>query len=236
MAEWAVMLNDRVIKRFLIQDGMELSIGRGNDADVIIDNTAISRLHSSLKMTSGIYMISDLGSLNGTTVNGKAIKSAVPITEADKIGVGKFKLLPADQAPESEGAISTAISSMDMEDETVFVTPKMREAVPKPQAMSEGRFKLIVEVNGQKTDTVVLDKKNSLTIGKSDEADITIGGWFVAKIQCYVLKRKEKFVLAPQKNWWAATKLNGQQIKDRHILRNGDCIEVRNTKIKFDAS
>ena len=74
MDEWALILNDRIIKRFYIEDGQSLTIGRGNESDVVVDNTAISRQHCTLELKNETYYLTDLYSLNGTKVNGKKIK------------------------------------------------------------------------------------------------------------------------------------------------------------------
>jgi hypothetical protein len=49
MDEWAIVLNDRIIKRFSIEEGQSLTIGRGQESDIVVDNTAISRQHCSLE-------------------------------------------------------------------------------------------------------------------------------------------------------------------------------------------
>ncbi|MCK5404004.1 MAG: FHA domain-containing protein, partial [Desulfobulbaceae bacterium] len=85
MPQWTITLNDKVLKQFTITDGSSLTIGRSADADVVVDNTAISRKHTSLGLKDGIYYLSDLGSLNGTFVNGQKIEKNVPVSENDRI-------------------------------------------------------------------------------------------------------------------------------------------------------
>ena len=65
-----------------------LRIGRSDDNDVVVADLQVSRHHAELrKSPGGAYEITDLGSHNGTFVNGQRIESAV-VTEADVIGVG----------------------------------------------------------------------------------------------------------------------------------------------------
>lgn len=54
-------------------------IGSGKDADIRLgDNTAISRKHARLFVSNGDYYIEDLGSTNGTCVNGETLSPHVP--------------------------------------------------------------------------------------------------------------------------------------------------------------
>jgi ABC-type multidrug transport system ATPase subunit len=62
-------------------------IGRAVDNDVVVPDLQVSRYHAELRRAPGGYEITDLGSHNGTFVNGQRISSAV-VTEADAIGVG----------------------------------------------------------------------------------------------------------------------------------------------------
>jgi ABC-type multidrug transport system ATPase subunit len=65
-----------------------LRIGRSDDNDVVVPDLRVSRYHAELRRAlGGDYEITDLGSHNGTFVNGQRITGAV-VTEADVIGVG----------------------------------------------------------------------------------------------------------------------------------------------------
>ena len=61
MNEWKITLQDRPVQEFRIEDGQTLVIGRGAEADVVIDNTAISRRHASVQLLNGACFVSDLG-------------------------------------------------------------------------------------------------------------------------------------------------------------------------------
>lgn len=65
-------------------------IGRGSDCDVVLpDQTTVSRKHASIEMKEGRIFITDLGSMNGTYVNGKCIKGTIEINQQDKIIIGR---------------------------------------------------------------------------------------------------------------------------------------------------
>ena len=73
---------------FTVRDGT--TIGRGSDAGIRFDHPAISRHHAVFHVEDDALTISDLGSLNGTWVNGQRLAARVPVTLApnDTIQVG----------------------------------------------------------------------------------------------------------------------------------------------------
>jgi ABC-type multidrug transport system ATPase subunit len=73
-------------------DGQEMSIGRG-ECDIKLDNPQVSRLHA--RLTYGAdqqHQLSDVGSTNGTFVNGQRVKQHT-LTVGDVVRIGPFKLI-----------------------------------------------------------------------------------------------------------------------------------------------
>ena len=72
-----------------------LRIGRAEDNDIVLDDLSVSRHHAELRNIDGRYEIVDLGSRNGTFLNGSPIAYRAPVTEEDIIGVGQatFRLV-----------------------------------------------------------------------------------------------------------------------------------------------
>jgi pSer/pThr/pTyr-binding forkhead associated (FHA) protein len=71
-------------------------IGRGADCQLILDDDYVSTRHARVvRGDNGIY-VEDLGSTNGTYVNGQRITAPTTITLADTIRIGKtiLKLEP----------------------------------------------------------------------------------------------------------------------------------------------
>ena len=72
--------------------GHPMSIGRESRNDVVVPDINASRAHAEIRMEpSGTWILSDLGSTNGTIVNGRKIKSA-PLQDADRIIIGTTEL------------------------------------------------------------------------------------------------------------------------------------------------
>ena len=71
-------------------------LGRDNTADVILDDPGISRQHTEIRVTTDgphlVANIRDLGSTNGTFVNGERITSQ-RLTDGDRVNVGRTALI-----------------------------------------------------------------------------------------------------------------------------------------------
>ena len=65
----------------------ELVIGRSTDLDLVLMEDAVSRKHAKLTLQPGQVTISDLGSTNGTFVNGEKVKRA-RLKEGDRVLIG----------------------------------------------------------------------------------------------------------------------------------------------------
>jgi FHA domain len=76
--------------RFLL-DQPVTSVGRHRRSNIFLDDVTVSRRHAELQWINGEVRVIDLGSLNGTYVNGEAVESAV-LVHGDKLQCGKFQL------------------------------------------------------------------------------------------------------------------------------------------------
>jgi cytochrome P450/pSer/pThr/pTyr-binding forkhead associated (FHA) protein len=64
-----------------------LRIGRARDNGIVIADPDVSRYHAELRNVAGAYRIVDLGSVNGTFVNGQLVAAAA-LAEKDFVGIG----------------------------------------------------------------------------------------------------------------------------------------------------
>ncbi len=65
------------------------TIGRGKDTDLLLPDISVSRHHAKIEQRGKELYLVDLGSQNGTKVNGKPIREKV-LKSGDKLQVGKF--------------------------------------------------------------------------------------------------------------------------------------------------
>ncbi len=90
MAKLVIFLDDKVLKEVVLNKD-RVSLGRRPHNDVVIDNLAVSGEHAVLLREGEGYVVQDLGSTNGTYVNGKPIKRAA-FHEGDSLDIGKYTL------------------------------------------------------------------------------------------------------------------------------------------------
>ena len=76
--------------RFLL-DANVTTVGRHPDADIFLDDVTVSRRHSEFLRDGQHFQIKDLGSLNGTYLDGNRIDIAA-LSEGSEVQVGKFRL------------------------------------------------------------------------------------------------------------------------------------------------
>ena len=65
-------------------------VGRKEDCDVRLDHKSISKLHCVIVKTDGLLLVRDLGSTNGTRVNGTRVRRAALLPN-DNVNIASFR-------------------------------------------------------------------------------------------------------------------------------------------------
>src|SRR5512146_1390019 len=68
-------------------------IGRDPTADIRIESPAVSRRHARIELSAGMVSLEDLGSSNGTFVNGVKVEGKVKLKTGDRINLGRAVML-----------------------------------------------------------------------------------------------------------------------------------------------
>ena len=85
-------------------EGDQLIIGRDASSSIAINDAEISRKHSRLLFQGGKYVIEDLGSTNGTFVNGQRLAGPVVLKPGDVVSLGEQIVLMYDAINMDPGA------------------------------------------------------------------------------------------------------------------------------------
>lgn len=112
--------------RLITDDGTEytlseaLTVGRSDDCDITLPSSKVSRQHARFRVEEGGVTVEDLGSSNGTRLNGRAIGSAQALMDGDRVSIDTFTLTVAIASSDVGGAAD--------DDATVIAPPPDADA------------------------------------------------------------------------------------------------------------
>jgi len=127
--------------------GPEFCIGRDGSCDLCVTNMSVSRRHALLMTYDGQPVVRDLGSRNGTFVNGKVVRDECALRHNDTLRVGpleyRVQILSADSGPledrkrepasltgQQEAAVPSSEATLGEEEDTEFHRPQQAEENP----------------------------------------------------------------------------------------------------------
>jgi Flp pilus assembly CpaF family ATPase len=93
--------------------GAEVVLGKNPDCEVVLASPKVSRKHAQIVARDGALFIHDLGSTNGTRLNGKLIEGEQPLRKGDVIEISPYRIqleAEAQAAPERPAAAKTAMA------------------------------------------------------------------------------------------------------------------------------
>jgi transcriptional regulator with GAF, ATPase, and Fis domain len=94
-------------------EGPTISIGRALDNDLRLADTLISRHHSRIEVLNGEAIVVDLGSANGTKVNGQRIDRKV-LMPGDEVQIGSTRLI-LEHEPSKDGSGDAGLTTLSTE-------------------------------------------------------------------------------------------------------------------------
>jgi phosphoserine phosphatase RsbU/P len=98
MATLVTLQGPNAGRHFRLGDGASL-IGRQPNAAIYLDSLAVSRQHARVVSAEDAFFVEDLGSSNGTYLNGQLIEGRVLLTENDTLQVGPYVLALRPEPP-----------------------------------------------------------------------------------------------------------------------------------------
>jgi len=122
----------------LAQDGTEhalageMRVGRTDDCAITLADPRVSRNHAVLRVEDTRVLLEDMGSANGTLVNGLRLVGSVELKHGDDVQFDKYKfrLVVAGLAPAAADGEATVVAPLG--DDATVVTPLAPEAAGAP--------------------------------------------------------------------------------------------------------
>lgn len=201
-----------------------ISLGRGITNDISLDDLKVSRSHARLECGAQEVTLVDLGSSNGTQVNGKQIDRATLIPE-DTINLGSQQLRYLVGEP-SEDVGLTVIDTQLQLDQTI-------NDEYLPVVINETSTPSLVVFTGDRTWSIDLNNFDQVIIGRDESCIVFIDDSKVSRRHAEVQRRGEAFLLKDLGST-NGTWVHGQQI-EQHPLQDGDVIRIGPIQIIFKA-
>jgi pSer/pThr/pTyr-binding forkhead associated (FHA) protein len=91
------------------------NVGRADYNDIVVSDPSVSTMHAKLQSRGGVWMLSDLGSTNGTFVDGELVRGEVPLSPGATIRFGEVSALfePVDESVGSGLERTRVMSGID---------------------------------------------------------------------------------------------------------------------------
>ena len=240
MAKMVLSMNGAVQGEFPLEKE-RVSIGRKPDNDIQIDNLAVSGKHALIITILDDSFLEDLGSTNGTYVNGKLVKKHA-LRNGDVIGLGKHELKYVNEhatADDEEfektmiirpGSVSAAVEAAKAAEKAAGA-PEMDQTTggtPKPSPPAGGGMPLgkLQVLNGPIAGKELELTKALITLGKPGTQVAVISrrpqGYFLTHIEGDGQNDNYPVVneaaIGPQ----------------AYAIQNGDIIELAGIKMEFN--
>jgi pSer/pThr/pTyr-binding forkhead associated (FHA) protein len=206
-----------------------IRIGRGESMDVLIDNVSVSRRHAEIREENGAWLLRDLGSSNGTFLNGQRVATEQTLRPGDEISFGKFsilfeRVLSDPVTVEPSPALAPRLSAES--GGTLQMGPEEVERLQKASAMRR-QAQLQWEA-GEQRGTFYLESAGAL-VGRTDLCDLRVPAG--PRQHVLVLRGTSGFEVRSLARFRRMRV--GGQVMVRAALKSGDTIEIGGLRLTF---
>jgi pSer/pThr/pTyr-binding forkhead associated (FHA) protein len=226
---WKLVIEDDEGKRTIVPLSRDqYTVGRKEGSAIRLTERNISREHARLFVKAGSppdrprYVIEDLTSYNGIFVNGLRVTHAKELSHGDLVQVGDYRVVLQD---ESLSEATTADGGDDL-----------KRTVPgAPSAMAAAlldRPNRLVMLAGPTPGTEYPLGRERLTVGRTDDADISVNHNSVSRLHCEIHALDDGRFEVVDKGSSNGVRVNGADLR-RGIIEAGDVIELGDVKFKF---
>jgi len=199
-----------------------ISMGRTITNDIVINDVRVSRNHARLECGQSGVLLVDMGSFNGTRLNGVRIERAT-LKPDDTISLGGQQLKYKVEDPSEDVGI-TKIDTQSQLEQTM-------QAEFLPVMVNETRTPSLVVFTGTKTWQTDLSELENVSIGRDESCGIYIDALNVSRRHAEVRLEGNVYVLHDLGST-NGTWMRGEKI-DQYLLQDGDSFIIGSAQIVF---
>jgi hypothetical protein len=207
-------------------DAPVVTISRDRSSTLQIDHPTLSRQHAVIEQAGDAYTIRDLGSQNGTSVNGKPVTGVLALNEKDEIQLGEFTVV-------FHGGVPQRLDVPLVQDEAAYAvfgqTLQVRRGEENDlRERSAGVHAHLVEDGSNRT--WALDR-DVLLLGRAPGCHVRIGGWFAPRIAASIVRGHGGWSLVRLGR--ATVTCRNERVLDRAWLAEGDVFTIGSRRFTF---
>lgn len=231
MPSLTLKFKEEIIRKFPLEKGSSITLGRRESNDVVIENLAVSGNHAKIDSIGEGFLFTDLQSKNGSFVNEQLVKSHY-LNHGDVITIGKhtleFRYADNEKKPVDAKFGMDQTMIMDTEKHRKMLASTMPDQ--NPGISEAGPIGMLSDLSG-KTEDVILTKKMT-KIGKDPSSDIVISGLLAGKNAATISRRPDGYYIS-YVGGMAKPKINDEAIKGAKKLNEYDLLEIGSLKMQF---
>jgi pSer/pThr/pTyr-binding forkhead associated (FHA) protein len=230
-------------------EGDEIFIGRKPGNTIQIDSPGVSRTHARLIFLHNQYLLEDLGSSNGTYLNGEQIVSAGLLKNGDIISLGRIiqlvyraewhqvsSITPEDeQSSEVGNNVKEASEQLSISPSSTSTAHSVIQSHPgstMPMINREAHFvqeitlpQIIVVMAGQTTKTYSLNRSR-LTMGSAENNEIVINSQIVSRYHACLEHMQDGYYLTVLPEASCPVFFEDKPLVTPHKLNHGDILKI----------
>jgi pSer/pThr/pTyr-binding forkhead associated (FHA) protein len=199
-----------------------ITLGRAMINDIPLGDARLSRSHARLECGPSGCLIVDLGSSNGTRLNGNRVEKA-ELSPGDTITIGNTSLRYEAAHRHDEQELTRIDTDADLD--------LAIDQESLPMAINETNIARLVVFTSDRTWEVPLKNVDSLTLGRADDNQVVIESSKVSRHHAHLLRKGKIFVLRDLGS------TNGTWLHDRRvdeaILQEGEVLRLGNAQIIY---
>jgi pSer/pThr/pTyr-binding forkhead associated (FHA) protein len=208
--------------------GVMTTIGRLPDNTIIIDNPAVSSHHACVFREGDDFFVEDLRSKNGTFVNDTRVAARCALKDGDAIRVGTHTLV-FDRAG-GDAVADDPKPLMLKAGGTVFLDQEKHKAVLATLPSTTDDAAVLRVLAGKANQSEFRLDAHTSRIGKAATSVVRLRGWFKPDLAVVITRSFNGYVATP---FQGQTFINGEPLRGRHNLQDGDVMHVGGLALEF---